>query len=159
MNCSTDFIFNQWKYLLLVLSSAKLKANSMHLKSALKCNQTLKNITKKNHAHRLFSSSNFLSLFFSDSSWAWNLLFSCLKREFWDSTEDIWVLLARSSSVAARSLSTAAASKVWDSPDCGIERKPHIKHLRDKDTKVIPTSNFQWWLTDGYLLPKTGLPT
>lgn len=79
----------------------------------------LSKLSLKKRAHLLFSSSSFLSLFLSDSSWAWHLLFSCLKREFCDSREDIWILLARSSSVAARSLSTADASKVWDSPDAG----------------------------------------
>lgn len=85
----------------------------------------------KNATHLLFSFSIFFNLFLSTSSWAWRRVFSCLKRLFWDSVEDIWILLERSSSVAARSLSAAAARSVWDSPNI---RKTYnltflIKHL------------------------------
>lgn len=106
------------------------------------------------YTHLLFSSSSFLSLFFSDSSWAWSLLFSCRKRAFCDSTEDIWILLARSSSVAARSLSTAAANKVCDSPD--YERKV-ITHKPGNDW----TPGWFWLQTsnDSNLQTKTGLST
>lgn len=94
--------------------------------------QLWRNALYQKWTHLLFSFSIFFNLFLSTSSWAWRRVFSCLKRLFWDSQEDIWILLARSSSVAARSLSAAAARRVWDSPNSkkqhGIE--PFLnKHL------------------------------
>lgn len=110
---------------------------------------TLKrNAVNKQWTHLLFSFSIFFNLFLSTSSWAWRRVFSCLKRLFWDSEEDIWILLARSSSVAARSLSAAAARRVWDSPNS--KKKTWnltflIKHLEYEPFPYISKLNLRFF--------------
>lgn len=114
----------------LTLNTARCSLSVLHAMTLRPKCQEPQRITHK-YTHRLFSSSSFLNLFFSDSSWACSLLFSCRSNAFCDSTEDIWILLARSSSVAARSLSTAAANKVCDSP--GYRGRRNQTHTPGKD--------------------------